>query len=126
MSDNKYGRLPTAGGKGSLFAGQNMWQVAKEKINLAELNHKEEIMKIQNNIKGECKAPTKTVNKEMFTNVQNCLGGMQGHKGGLIYVQNDDKELCLLNIDDGSIVDKVFHVNDYKQDALNAINQAIY
>ena len=61
----------------------------------------------------------------MFKNVEKCVGGMQSHKDDLIYVQNDGKELCLLNIEDGTIVDKVFNLNDFKQDVKNLLGQAI-
>ena len=44
------------------------------------------------------------------------MGGMQfdSTNEGLIFVQNDARELCLFSIFEGLKVKKIFHVDDYK------------
>lgn len=40
-------------------------------------------------------------------------------------MQNDGKELCLFNLEEGTIVEKIFHVEDFKPQAINALGSAI-
>ena len=49
---------------------------------------------------------------------------MQYLKDEFIYIQNDAKELCILNVEDGTIVEKIFHVKDFKQEIGSALGSA--